>query len=92
MNLYKGGLNLETNNYKDGFFAKVFNIQDKKIPKFSLYFFLTLIFEFLVALPVFYFLSKDIGAILLYAVLIEFLLMDIYIIIKVVKYFLNKNI
>jgi len=56
----------------EGFFIKVFNIQDKKIPKISLFFIIAIVFEFLVALPIYSFLSKKIGATLLIVVLLVF--------------------
>jgi hypothetical protein len=49
---------MKTNNHKDGFFVKAFNIQNKKFPKISLFFIFTIIFEFVVAAPVYLFLSK----------------------------------
>ncbi|QSZ26447.1 hypothetical protein ACETAC_05785 [Aceticella autotrophica] len=75
----------------EGFFIKVFNIQDKKIPKISLIFIIAIVFEFLVALPIYSFLSKKIGAILFIVVLLAFLTILIYGIFKIVKYFLNKE-
>jgi formate/nitrite transporter FocA (FNT family) len=75
----------------EGFFVEVFNIQDKKLPKISLIFFIAIVFEFLVALPIYSFLSKKIGATLLIVVLLVFLAISIYGIFKVVKYFLNKR-
>jgi len=88
-----GGLGMKKNNKDglEGFFIKVFNIQDKKIPKISLFFIIAIVFEFLVALPIYSFLSKKIGATLLIVVLLVFLAISIYGILKVVKYFLNKR-
>lgn len=83
---------MKVNNHRDVFFVKVFNIQDnKKLPKVSLFFIFAVIFEFTVALPVYSFLSKKIGAILLIVVLATFITMSVYFIFKVVRYFFNKK-
>ncbi|ADQ39858.1 hypothetical protein Calkr_0295 [Caldicellulosiruptor acetigenus I77R1B] len=78
-------------NNKEGFFVKVFNIQNKKLPKISLYFIIAVIFEFGVALPVYSYLSKKIGTILLILVLLVFVAISIYGIIKILKYLLSKK-
>lgn len=84
-------LYMKTNNHKDGFFVKAFNIQNKKFPKISLFFIFTIIFEFVVAAPVYLFLSKKIGALLFIIVILAFWAILIYFIFKVGKYFLNKK-
>ncbi|WAM32785.1 hypothetical protein [Caldicellulosiruptor morganii] len=78
-------------NNKEGFFVKVFNIQNKRFPKISLYFIIAVIFEFVVALPVYLFLSKRIGVTLFILVLLVFVAILIYCIIMILKYFLSKK-
>jgi steroid 5-alpha reductase family enzyme len=85
-----GGLTMKRMNNKEDFFAKVFNIQDKKFPKISLFFVIAIVFEFLVALPIYSFLSKRIGEVLLIAVLLVFLTISVYGILKIIRYFLNN--
>lgn len=75
---------------EEGFFRKVFNVSDKRLPKISVFFLITVVFEFLVALPVYLFLTKKIGVILFIAVLLVFLTISIYGILKVIRYFLNR--
>jgi hypothetical protein len=59
--------------------------------KISIIFFGTVFFELLVALPVFYKLSRQIGIVLLLAILFVFVSTDAYIVYKFIKYFLKKK-
>jgi hypothetical protein len=71
------------------FISKVF--PGGKSIKISIIFFGSIIFEFAIALPVFNFLSKQIGVVLILGVLFVFVSVDVYFIYKFIKYFLKKK-
>ncbi|BEP30036.1 hypothetical protein [Helicovermis profundi] len=79
------------NNSYERFFTKIFNIKDNRMPVIALLFIATIIFEFVIALPIYNFISKEIGFILLVGVFASFLAICIYSLFKMLLYIVKSN-
>jgi hypothetical protein len=66
----------------------------KILPKyrtFTVAFFGIIIFEFLVAFPIYNYVSKQLGLILLCAIVVSFIAFDIYVVYRVTKYAIRNK-